>query len=228
MGWIVPFSGGKDSTATIIVMLENKITIDKIVHVRMMATESIYATHQIMVDFVDDCMARFISLGLNVEIIRSIPFDSFAKKIFKKSKYEDRIGKNYGFTSCMRRMCSFQKEKVRCCATERSNTMLGICYDEPERMRPGIHSILFEKKITQSMSFDICKRHGMLSPLYGIGIKRDGCFFCPNASKKERKLLNNEQLKLIDTWARMTPKSACLQEDWRFRLEEINIQQELF
>lgn len=228
MCWIIPWSGGKDSTATIITMIENKMPIEKIVHVRMMATEKIPATHEVMTNFVDDCVAKFISMGIEVEIIKSRPFDFFANRIFKKSKYEDRINKNYGFTECVRGMCSFQKEKVRCCGSELDNTMLGICFDEPERMRKGRHSILFEKKITQRMAFEICKSKGMLSPLYGLGVKRDGCFFCPNAAKKERKLLSEEQLKLIETWANMTPKSSRRQEDWRFRLNEINIQQELF
>lgn len=193
-----------------------------------MATDTLPATHNVMTEFVDDCISRFISIGIDVEIIKSRPFDYFANKIFQKSKYEDRINRLYGFTCCMRGMCSFQKEKVRCCGSELDNTMLGICFDEPERMRKGRHSILFEKKITQRMSFEICKSHGMLSPLYGLGVKRDGCFFCPNASKRERKLLSDEMLKLIDTWARMTPKSSCRQDDWRFRLNEINMQQELF
>lgn len=54
MRWIVPWSGGKDSTATIIVMLEQGLEIEKIVHVRMMATETLPATHKVMTDFVDD------------------------------------------------------------------------------------------------------------------------------------------------------------------------------
>lgn len=228
MGWIVPWSGGKDSTATIITMLEQGLEIEKIVHVRMMATETLPATHKVMTDFVDDCIARFQQLGLNIELKKSTPFEILANKITKRSKYSERIGKPKGFTECARGMCSFQKEKVKMCESKIENTMLGICYDEPERMHEGRHSILFENKITQRMAYDICKSNGMLSPLYELGVRRDGCFFCPNASRKEIRLLNINQINLIKKWVSMTPPGAYLRDDWRRHIDDYFQQLSLF
>ena len=229
MGWIVPWSGGKDSTATIIVMLEKGLPIDKIIHVRMMSTETLPATHKVMTDFVDDCIARFSSMGLRVEMKKSLPFDVLANKVTLRSKYPDRIGKPKGFTECARGMCSFQKEKTKLTGgSNNDNTMLGICYDEPERMRSGRHSVLFDNRITQRMAYDICKSKGMLSPLYELGVKRDGCFFCPNVSKKEIRLLNANQIELIKKWVSMTPPGAYLQDDWRKHIDDYLLQLSLF
>lgn len=229
MRWIVPRSGGKDSTATIIVMLEQGLEIEKIVHVRMMATETLPATHKVMTDFVDDCIARFTSMRLCVELKKSLPFDVLASKITKRSKYPDRIGKPKGFTECARGMCSFQKQKVKLTGgLNDGNTILGICYDEPERTHSGRHSVLFDNKITQRMAYEICKDKGLLSPLYELGVKRDGCFFCPNAAKKEIRLLNDEQIALIKKWVSMTPPGAYLQDDWRKHIDDYFAQTTLF
>lgn len=229
MGWIVPWSGGKDSTATIIVMQEKGLPIDKIIHVRMMATETLPATHKVMTDFVDDCIARFTSMGFCVELKKSLPFDVLASKITNRSKYPDRIGQPKGFTECARRMCSFQKQKTKLTGDlNDGNTMLGICYDEPERMRSGRHSVLFDNRITQRMAYEICKDNGLLSPLYRLGVKRDGCFFCPNAAKKEIRLLNDEQIALIKKWVSMTPKRAFMRDDWRRHIDDYFQQLSLF
>ena len=214
MGWIVPWSGGKDSTATIITMLDDGVPIDKIFHVRMMATETLPATHEVMTNFVDECVERFKRQGLNVEIVKSRPFDSIASAIHKRSKYPEAVGKPYGFRTCQRGYCSFQLEKPRLC-NNTDNVMLGICADEPKRMTEGRHSILFDKGITQRMAYELCKERGLLSPLYALGVKRDGCFFCPNAGKAEVALLTDEQKALIRKWMSMTLPIFVRTKDWR-------------
>lgn len=215
--YIVPWSGGKDSTATIIVMRELGIPILKVVHVRMMATDTMTATHKVMTDFVDACIDRFRGLGIDCELIKSRPFKEMADRVFTRSKYADRVGHKYGFTDCMRGMCTFQKEKVKCCNFPLEDTMLGICADEPNRMRDGRNSILYETGVTQADAMEICKKNGLLSPLYamGAGIRRDGCFFCPNASKREREYLTSEQKEFIAYCMANTPLSSQRQQDWR-------------
>ena len=42
--WTVSWSGGKDSTATVILMHENNIPIEKIIYVRMMYDDKLPAT----------------------------------------------------------------------------------------------------------------------------------------------------------------------------------------
>jgi 3'-phosphoadenosine 5'-phosphosulfate sulfotransferase (PAPS reductase)/FAD synthetase len=41
-----------------------------------------------------------------------------------------------------------------------------------------------EYKITEKDAFEICRRYNLLSPYYELGIKRQGCWFCPNCSIK--------------------------------------------
>ena len=49
----------------------------------------------------------------------------------------------------------------------------------------------------------------MLSPLYDKGIGRDGCFFCPNAGKKEREMLKTEYPEMVQRIYDMIGKTNC-------------------
>ena len=67
---------------------------------------------------------------------------------------------------------------------------IGIAADEQkrlERLKEGSVSILAKYGITEEMAVKICRERGLLSPIYSF-TKRNGCWFCPNARKKE--LLN--------------------------------------
>lgn len=48
-------------------------------------------------------------------------------------------------------------------------------------------------------AFDLCKRYGLLSPIYEFA-ERNGCFFCPNAKEKELRHLYDYH---PDLWGRM-------------------------
>ena len=50
--------------------------------------------------------------------------------------------------------------------------------------------------IKEKQAFEICRKYDMLSPLYDTGVGRDGCFFCPNAGKKEREILYRDYPEL--------------------------------
>lgn len=45
-------------------------------------------------------------------------------------------------------------------------------------------SLLDKYDYTEQMAYDLCKQFGLLSPIYESGEKRNGCWFCPNASYK--------------------------------------------
>lgn len=67
--------------------------------------------------------------------------------------------------------------------------ILGIAADEPERLA-GMHkrgnqiSLLEKYGYTESMALDLCKKWGLLSPIYSTR-NRGGCWFCPNARISE-------------------------------------------
>ena len=120
--WIVSWSGGKDSTATIILMHENNIPIKEIVYVRMMYDDTIPATLPIMTNFVDKSKITLESWGYNVRIVYpDKTANDYMNATYKKSKYPDRIGKQYGITAFMRQMCKLEGEKEKAIKTSINN-----------------------------------------------------------------------------------------------------------
>ena len=49
------------------------------------------------------------------------------------------------------------------------------------RLKSNQRSVLAEYGICEIETYDICKRYGLLSPIYESE-KRGGCWFCPNSS----------------------------------------------
>lgn len=204
--WVVSWSGGKDSTATIILMREHNIPIKKIIYVRMMYDDEMPATLPIMTKFVDKTAEQLRAWGYDVEIVKS---DKTAKQIANtimyKSKNADRNGKPYGIVQFTRGHCKFMGEKEKAFNKKMGGyasdyQMIGYAADETQRThRLGElkQSIMVELGITEQGAKELCERYGMLSPLYGMkGISRDGCWFCPNANKAERAMLKAEYPEL--------------------------------
>lgn len=80
---------------------------------------------------------------------------------------------------------------------------VGLAADEQERlMRDGVRgtvSLLDKYKIEEADTFEICERHGLLSPIYEF-TDRGGCWFCPNAKRPELRHLYDHH---PDLWAKM-------------------------
>lgn len=204
--WVIYWSGGKDSTATIIKAYELGIPIRKIVYFRMMYTYTTPATLPIMTDFVDYAIQKFNDMGLYVDIINGTPFIKYINKKYQRSIHEERNGKLYGITAVSRKGCGFVHEKQKLSDIENEYQLVGYTVDETKRI-PRLteckQSLLVELGITQTEAKRICQEHGLLSPLYDLGIKRDGCFFCPNAGVKERKYIKEQHPELYDEIKKM-------------------------
>ncbi len=202
--WIVAWSGGKDSTATIILMHENRIPIEKIIYVRMMWDEDLPATLPVMTDFVDRAAEVFRAWGYDVQFVKSIRTGrELAERVYKRSRYPERNGMRYGITAFLRGACSFTGVKqmtIRQAQDTSAFNMIGYAADEGARI-PRLggrnQSVMVALGITEEEASDICRKYGLLSPLYGLGVKRDGCFFCPNAKAAERKMLMDTHPELV-------------------------------
>lgn len=190
--WSVSWSGGKDSTATIILMHEYGVPIESITYVRMMYDETLPATLPLMTDFVNNAKKIFESWGYKVNIVPSIKTaQQLYSRIYKRSSYEDRNGHAYGITAFVRGCCNMTDCKMKTIESLKQSKyqMIGYAYDETDRIHRLTDtkcSIMVELKIKEIETFDICRKYNLLSPLYDLGIKRDGCWFCPNASSRER------------------------------------------
>ena len=104
---------------------------------------------------------------------------------------------------------------------------IGLAADEQERlMRKGIKnhvSILHKYGVTEADAYEICKRSGLLSPIYEFA-PRGGCFFCPNAKRPELRHLYDHHPEL---WARMVelaklPNKVTEMFDRDFRFLDID------
>ena len=65
---------------------------------------------------------------------------------------------------------------------------VGIAEDEPKRLArlDGVKkvSLLAKYGMTEADAYKLCQEHGLLSPIYAH-CRRNGCWFCPNASDSE-------------------------------------------
>lgn len=193
--WSVGWSGGKDSTATIIKMHECGVPISNISYVEMMYNNDIPATLPIMHDFVRSASDVFRSWGYDVSIIRPRKtLVDLMNAVYRRSKRAGANGQKYGIGVLCRGACGLQKYKEQALSFIHTSDyhMVGYAADEISRIHrltEKKQSILCSLGITESKTYDICRKYDLLSPLYDTGITRDGCFFCPNASVLERDYL---------------------------------------
>ena len=78
--------------------------------------------------------------------------------------------------------------------------MIGYASDEVNRLHRLTDkkcSIMAELGIKEEDTFNICRKYNLLSPLYDLGIKRDGCWFCPNSAKLQREYLKEHYPQLV-------------------------------
>ena len=203
--WTISWSGGKDSTATVILCHEYGIPIKEIIYVRMMYDNELPATLPVMTEFVDRTIGKFESWGYSVRMVKSI---KSAKDLMNakyiKSKRQDKNGKVYGITAFARGWCNFttvKRNTIKQLFTDNEYEMVGYAIDEVDRIHrltDKKQSIMVTLGIEENQTFDICRKYNMLSPLYNLGFYRDGCWFCPNAGKYQRQYLRDNHRELVE------------------------------
>ena len=196
---VISWSGGKDSTATIILAHELGIKIDRIVMSLLWFDKKrkIYAINPVMLDWIlNYAKPRFESWGYKVDILSSdkdyIYWFYKIRKSCRKPENAHNIGKHYGFL--IGGKCRMQGEKttpikkyLKSLGNE-CTEFVGICADEMPRIE-GMNkrkqrSLLVENNLTQADAREKCIEYNLLAPTYNLR-KRDGCWFCPNQSIEE-------------------------------------------
>lgn len=204
--WTINWSGGKDSTATIIACIKYEVPIKEINYVRMMYDDDLPATLPIMTEFVDECVGLFRDVyNIKVNVIKSVTCKEYVcDKVYFRSKHPELNGKRYTLACITRGVCNFTVCKVKTLKSLKNNKyeMIGYAINEPKRYgrlkHPYQESILCTLGITDVKAFYICKRNNLLSPLYDLGFKRDGCWFCPSCNKKQIDYIKLKYPKLVD------------------------------
>lgn len=78
---------------------------------------------------------------------------------------------------------------------------VGIAEDEPKRLArlDGVTkvSLLAKYGMTEADAYKFCQDHGLLSPIYAH-CRRNGCWFCPNASDEELLHMITKHPELFD------------------------------
>ena len=204
-------SFGKDSLATLLLALRHKEPLDEAVYCEVMFDENISGEVPEHRDFIyETALPRLAQWGIKTTILRSeMTYVSSFKRVLQRGR---RAGKISSFPlsgrCCIQRDCKLAPIRAfRKALPSNAVQYIGIAHDERERLfrlSTAQVSLLEKYEVTENMAFELCRKEGLLSPIYEF-TKRSGCFFCPNAKKPElRHLFDHHQ----DLWARMLELQA--------------------
>lgn len=222
---IAMFSGGKDSTAQVILMLENNIPIDEIVMCDMgvefpeiynhVAKFEKYIGQKITVlkpekPFIYWLAIHFRRKGKNPN---EYYFDDLGNKcpVKKDGKHCSDVfvdtNTGYGWPDMGNRWCTAIKvATINKYLKDKRNRLEfhGIAYDEQKRIEKNkdrnIRYILNELKYTEQMALDLCYNRGFDFEGIYTKMKRVSCFCCPLQSIADLRYLYNERREL---WEQM-------------------------
>ena len=208
MKYIASWSGGKDSTASIILAHENKEPLDLIIFSEVMFDKDISGELPEHVDFIKNkCIPLFESWGYETKILHAdlTYMDLFLRRPTRGKRFGTgmvtgfpmsgrcQINRSVKVLPIKRFLKSFEEEFTQ---------YIGIAVDEPARLDRVVKStnqvsLLQKYRYTEQMAYNLCKKYGLLSPVYSFA-KRGGCWFCPNARDCELKHLRNNHKDLWD------------------------------
>lgn len=239
------YSGGKDSTATVILAHEHNEPLDAVLFCEVMFDENTSGELPEHIDFIDNvAFPKFREWGYDCIKVRAKKtyMDCF-NHIITRSKHENRNGLYQGFP--LAGMC---KINAHCKILplqkwERENHVdiqyVGIAPEETPRIKraheKGQISLMEKYGVSEAEAFKLCEQYGLLSPSYSFS-KRGGCWFCPNAKAGELRhlrdnhpelwnelLLLEERENLCGYIHNMLTKKSIHDWDEEFRLEENQI-----
>jgi len=238
MKYIASLSYGKDSCAMLEVIKQHDMPLDRIVHVEIMATDTIPADLPPMMQFKEKAdkiiKARY---GIEVEHLRSK--ETYEKWFYHKyGEKSKRAGYIWGFPCINANWCNGKLKMPLIKKIQRGNiAYIGIAADEPNRFHNLSErqiSPLVEHGITESEARKICEELDLLSPIYTQST-RGGCWFCHNQSIGQLRLLRKQYPAYWDLMLKWDSDSPITFKpdgktihfyDERFALEDL--QQTLF
>lgn len=187
VGW----SGGKDSTCSVLMHIEKGDKVKAVCYVPMF-TDTIPLIAKSHYEYIIKTAEYFRSLGADVHIVSGMTYYEYVTHIAKRGKYKGMI---FGFPYFKSGQCGFKRDSklkalAGCDVGSYDYEDIGIAVDEVARhgqLTDKKRSILCEEGITEAIAKRIVLGRGLLSPHYGRA-NRDGCALCPNAKQRERVL----------------------------------------
>ena len=211
MRYLASCSFGKDSLAAILLAKKHGEPLDEAVYCEVMFDKTISGEVPEHRDFIyTKGIPALERMGIKVTILRSEKtyVDLFTGRVTRGPKK----GMVRSFPVCgkcyVQRDCKL-KPILRYRKTLPPDTVqyIGYAKDEQERLLrlEGRQVSLLEKyNCTEQDAKELCRQAGLLSPIYEFA-DRGGCWFCPNAKRKELRHLYDHHPEL---WARMLELQA--------------------
>lgn len=210
MKHIVSFSGGKDSTAMLLMMLEKGMPIDDIIFVEIMATDTLGAELPETYQYIEE-----VENYIGRKITRLKPKYTFEEFFYKKKEKGNYIGEINAFPYLRGAWCNSRlklKPLVEYYRTIKDDftVYVGIAADEPKRLKSSdrlpkraiSRFPLAEWGITEKAAKDYLKEKNLLNPLYEK-YERLGCWFCCKSNIKTLRNIYHdypEYWQLLRKW----------------------------
>lgn len=208
MKYIASWSGGKDSTASIVIAHEKNEPLDLIIFSEVMFDQKISGELPEHIDFVKNkAIPVFESWGYEVKILHSEY--TYMDRFFRYPSRGKRKGNGLrnGFPMTMKcdvnKSCKIKPIREFLKHMDDDFTQyVGIATDEPMRLqrvaKTGNQVSLLQKYgYTEQMAYDLCKKYDLLSLIYNFA-PRGGCWFCPNARYAQLRHLRTNHRDLWD------------------------------
>ena len=203
---IASCSGGKDSVATILLAAQNNEPLDEIVFAEVMFDPNTTGEVPEHRDFIYDKLKPFCEkeLGVKFTILHGgKTYDDIVHHIIVRGPHQ---GAKRGFAWAG--MCAVNRECKTNPMTRYNKTLspdtvsyVGIATDEPKRLArlggTGKVSLLAKYGLTEADARQLCADNGLLSPIYQH-CRRNGCWFCPNASDAELRHMITHHPEMFD------------------------------
>lgn len=230
---IVSFSGGKDSTAMLLLLLEQNKPIDEVVFFDTGSWEFPEMTNHI----------NRVEKYTGVKIVRLHPrksFDDlFENYILTKGKRKGKKG--YGFPQFNMRWCTGEKKDVlNMFLTKQGKDRInhiGFNADEKhraEKSKSKVNFPLIDNNITGELALKMCYNYGFDWDGLYEHFNRVSCWCCPLKSIRELKTIHNNYPALWErlikmqnkSWNKFKPEYSVF--DLTKRFESENLQLSLF
>ena len=238
---ICSWSGGKDSTATIILAHIHNIPIDLIIFSEVMfdLKNGISGENPEHIRFMREvAIPKFREWGYEVVEVRAEKdyLDHFYSVIENPRKNMEHKGMRRGFPlpQCAIRRDLKQRpveQYIKSLGTDVVQ-LLGMCIDEPKRLE-SMHkegnkrSLLEEYNYTEEKAKELCMEYGLYSPGYELS-KRGGCWMCPFAKVEEHRAIRKLNRKAWDRFVALEDEPNVAHSVWNIYGESLKKREELF
>lgn len=206
MKHIVSFSGGKDSTAMLLRMLEENIQVDEIIYC------DTYKEFPQMYKHIEK-IKKYIKEKYNKEITTLKAEKDFDYYMFDhiKSRGKNKGERGYGWSTMLCRWCTSNLKtnvinKYLKAQNEEYTEYIGIACDEPKRIKDKCYPLI-DWGMTEKDCLHYCYERGFDWEGLYEHFDRVSCWCCPLKNLKELKTLYTHYPELWEELKEMDKKS---------------------